>query len=573
MKANEILDVLYQFKSSSYQKILINGTWGIGKTKYISDFINNYPNSCYVSLFGKKDVNSIIQEIYFKIIEQASNGNFKKRLNLLREKMGKFDVSLYGFSLSIPVIEDLHNTLNKELNRKDEFIIVFDDLERKHQDLDIKEIFGVVDSLSKIEDVKIILVSALEQFDGEVKDIFKSYQEKAIDRIYKIEKFADEAPMQILGESVWEVIETFAEDLKFSNLRTFEKISLFIKEVTQTLGEGIFSDRFTRADLYRMCFASVFFVVEQNSEMKLINELSDNNQNSTWIKAVSSSGDSGIVEYLNRYILKNSTDNVMSKNLFPHIKIWYETGSFNKSNIMSLITSINTYEEEPHNFYSSESEILAVINSTKEQITNLTGKEDIEYFINKLSNAFDWCEILSVDFGISNNDIAQLLEDLIKIDITKSLHEHDVTRHHRFVGNHRVRTLIEQINDIIKSKYCTKLLDQIDIEIKEESYIKSFLKQLDDLLFHITDEDKSLRALIIDRICDSDFFFPIPSNKISESKWSWCHSINDLMINIERQWKVPNLHEKFKLYVYSLTISKTDKMLQHRLRHLFETDR
>ncbi|MCP1491949.1 hypothetical protein J2Y73_001980 [Peribacillus frigoritolerans] len=83
MKANEIITVLNQFKDSSYyQKVLINGTWGIGKTKYVSDFKEGHPNACYVSLFGKKDIDSIIQEIYFRIIDNVPNGNIKKLLEL-----------------------------------------------------------------------------------------------------------------------------------------------------------------------------------------------------------------------------------------------------------------------------------------------------------------------------------------------------------------------------------------------------------------------------------------------------------------------------------------------------------
>ncbi|WP_059043982.1 P-loop NTPase fold protein [Paenibacillus rubinfantis] len=570
MKANEIPNILNQFKDSTYKKILINGNWGIGKTKYITDTLENYENSCYVSLFGKKDVNSIIQEIYFRIIEKAPRGNIKKFMNTIREKMGKFDVSVYGVSLSIPVIENLHKTLDKELNRKDEFIIVFDDLERKHRNLDIREVFGIVDSLSKIEKVKIILVSALEQFDPEDEKTFQSYQEKAIDRSYKIEKFADEAPIQILGESVWATIEPLAEDFQFRNLRTFEKTSLFIKEVIKTLGEDIFSDLFTKSDLYRMCFASVFFIVEHNCEMKLMNN-DPNDQNAAMRRAIQFAGESGVVEYLNRYILKNSLDNVMSTSLLLHIKKWYETGTYNKNELLSLITSISANKEEPHNFYSSEPEIIATIENTKNQITSLNGDENLEYIINKISNTFDWCEVLSIDFGINDDDIVKLLENsnLIKLDVTKSLYEHEITIYHRF-SNERIAKLIKQINETIKHKYCMELLNHIDIEYNKETYFKSFVKQFKESLYYITDE--TLRTLILERISGSNFFFPIPSKKISESQWNWCHLINNLIKEIAQQWNVPYYYEEFKSFVCDQQISKTDKLLQHRLKFIFEVE-
>jgi hypothetical protein len=60
MKADKIIPVLNQFKDSSYDRLLINGTWGIRKTKYVSDFKDEYLNSCYVSLFGKKDIDRFV---------------------------------------------------------------------------------------------------------------------------------------------------------------------------------------------------------------------------------------------------------------------------------------------------------------------------------------------------------------------------------------------------------------------------------------------------------------------------------------------------------------------------------
>lgn len=61
-KRNKIFTVLNHSKESSYQRVLIDGNWGIGKTKWVSEFKDAHSNVCYVSLFGKKDVDSIIQE-------------------------------------------------------------------------------------------------------------------------------------------------------------------------------------------------------------------------------------------------------------------------------------------------------------------------------------------------------------------------------------------------------------------------------------------------------------------------------------------------------------------------------
>ncbi|NCT38072.1 ATP-binding protein [Bacillus sp. EB93] len=56
MKANEITTVLNHFKDSrsDYKRVLIDGTWGIGKTRYVSEFKKDHKHACFVSLFGKK---------------------------------------------------------------------------------------------------------------------------------------------------------------------------------------------------------------------------------------------------------------------------------------------------------------------------------------------------------------------------------------------------------------------------------------------------------------------------------------------------------------------------------------
>ncbi|MBU8915648.1 KAP family NTPase [Bacillus sp. FJAT-29953] len=570
MKANEIITVLNHFKDSSYQRILINGNWGIGKTKYVLDFKRDYTDVCYVSLFGKKDINSIIQEIYFRILETAENGKFKKHFRTFREVLSKFNFSYYGVSVSVPYIENLHKALNKELENKDTYLIIFDDLERKHEDLGIKEVLGLLDSLSKIESIKTVLIAATEQLEGESKEIFKNYREKAIDRTYTIEEYADEAPEKILGEEAWKVIRKHAGDFKFTNLRTFEKTSLFMKEVIEVLGEEAFSDKFTKDDLYRMCYATVFFMMEHHSEMRLI-DTSDENK---LINAYYTSDEGGVIEYLCNYILKNSLDNVMSKSVFHHIFNWYETGSFSKEKIMNLVASINSFETKPKNFYSSEEEILGVIDYSKTYFRNLDGTEQLDDIITKLSTALAWCEALSVDFGIGDEEIVNLIRENIinSIDITKGSYQNEIDLWHYHVESAEAKKVVKLMNDAIKVEYYNQLLKQINDCFNQHSYNEySYLRQLNDSIISI--KDKPIRDSIQKSLSDHQYFFPIPSGSIKEEQWNWCHLINTLIVEIARQWDMESFYNDFKGYIYNLEITKNDKMLQHRLKSLFGEER
>lgn len=562
MKANEILTTLDIFINSSYQKIMIDGNWGIGKTKYVRDFLEDHPNSCYVSLFGKRDIESILQEIYFKIIEKAPRGKLKKYYRKITDRLNNLDVSFAGISLSIPLIENIYNSLNKELGKKDTYLIIFDDFERKHDCLDIKEILGLIDSFSKMDNIKTVLIASTIQLE-EDKNIFIKYKEKGIDRTYRIDKYADEAPMEILGEQSWKVINRLVENHKFNNLRTFEKTDLFIKEVIQILGESIFSEKFTKDDLVKMCFATVFFYVEHNGEMKLL----DPGKKS--ITEHYTNGDNGIVDYLCVFILKNSLNNEMSKLVFYHIRSWYEKGSYNRENIISLIDTINRFEKKPNNFFSSQEEVVEIISHSRDLIRTLDGTENLVEFVSELGIAMTWCDILSIDFGFDNEEIVTALNKNIdnSIDIEKTISQNEISTIYVHIDSRRGSELITMINTKIKAKFIIKLLSEIQTCFINKLHSEYFyIEKLTDTLSVIA--ELKVRNKVLEDIKCNNFFFPIPAGKISENTWFWCYKINNLIKIIERQWEIENYYIKFKTYVEHIGTDRQDKMLLHRLKQL-----
>ncbi|MFS0882900.1 P-loop NTPase fold protein, partial [Metabacillus niabensis] len=565
MKSNEIVKILNDFNRSEYQKVLITGSWGIGKTKYVKDFMENQKNitTYYLSLFGKKDINSILQELYFHIIEDAY---VKKSINSIKEKLKSVDFSYFGFSLSIPFIEDLHKKINKELDRKDTTcIFIFDDLERKHNDLCIKEVFGLIDSLSKISNIKTVLITAKEQLDDNSKKDFENYEEKAIDRTYKIEEYSDDAPVNILGKDIWDVIDRIAEEFKFKNLRTFEKTNLFIKEIINVLGEEVFTNKFTKADLYRMAFASVLFKIEHKNK-KILLDTGDETNNSYMQAFYEDNGDLGVIGYLNDYILKNSLDNTMSKNVFHYIRNWFETGTYNKEIILKSIESINSFEENPQNFYSSEQEILSFINLSRDYIMSLKGNERLEDIISRISNAISWCKILSTEFGISNEDILNLLKNNIKnyINLEESIYQNQLNTWLYHSETEEGKNIVVLINEAIKLEYFSELLIRIKQYFDLQSYDQyNYIKVLVDSIVTIT-ENTSTENIIKDKVIrylnDNNYFFPLPSENITNEQWNWCHRINELIQKIERHWNIENYYLKFTSYLLNLEITENDKM-------------
>ncbi|MCY9263990.1 P-loop NTPase family protein [Bacillus haynesii] len=561
MRADKIISVLEQLTKSSYKSVLINGEWGIGKTKYAEDFVKQRPNSCYISLFGKKDINSIMQDIYYKLIENDNMGKLKKYLMEFSEKLKDVNISFSGLSLTIPLLKDIFSSVSKELNQKDTYIIIFDDLERKHKELGIKEIFGLTNSLSNINGIKTVLIASRDNFDEETQKVFDDYNEKAIDHTYMITKYADNAPLEIMGEEEWETLKSIAEFLTFKNLRTFQKAKLFISEVIDTLGKDVFTDKFTKSDVYRMCFATVFYNVEHKGEMKLLN--------SEMRKSKDDLTDAGIVDYMYVYILKNSLDNTMSKSVLFHIKKWFETGEYSREDIIKDIDLINNFKYKPNNFYSSDKDIIGFISEAKNYIRELKGNEELPEICSVLSNGISWSEVLDIDFEIDKNEILSSVKRNIvnHIDIEKSIYENELSLSHFILESEKAKDIVKSINKILKFEYYNKLTEKIKDCFKNKSYDNHYLNNLWNSIVPINEQ--CIKDCVKQKLEDNEFFFPIPAGQITQSHWDWCLLIKNLILSIEKEWSIRELYENFQQYVEKCLNDKSDRILQHRLKTLF----
>lgn len=562
MKADELVGILEVFdKSTYYQKILINGPWGIGKTKYLLDFKESNSDVCYVTLFGKRDIESIIEEVYSYILRNAS---IKRGMKKIQKTLNELTVGISGVSISIPLIGDLNSNLNKELKKTGNLIIIFDDLERKHPDLNIKEIFGLIDGLSNLENIKTVLVAAGDKIQ-EDKDVFLDYQEKAVDRTYIITTFADNAPLKIFGEDIWRVLEEDVKNFEFKNLRTFEKIFSFIQEIMDGLEEGFFTERFSKADVYRICFATIVFIVEHKSNMEL---LKTDDPKAEYRNVYYTSEKSGVVDYINDYILKNSLENMMNKNVLSYILSWYETGAFPEE-IKDIINSINRFEEEPRNFYSSEQEIHEFIKSSENYISQLNGEESLEATLQRISTALTWSRILEVDFDISNEEILKKIQRNItkKIDITKNSYHNEINSFRIQIESERGNQLISAVRYLIQEEYQRLLIEKIEILFNSRSYEVIYLRNLSD--FILANPEIKIQNNLFEKLERNQYFFPLPIGKITEKQWYWCHQINIIIKDIERVWSKENYYQEFKDNIKDLSEGENSKLLEHRIFGLF----
>lgn len=191
MTSKEIVDAVISYVRDENAKyaILIDGTWGSGKTylyeNYLVDAIdsvevgkNERKQNVYISLYGISNIDLLAKQLITNyLIYVKGNGNklIKKGLKPLAGIIG---VASSAFSFSIgPISTDLSNVFEKiegSIDVKD-MVICFDDLERCT--IPINEFFGFVNNLIEHCNCKVIILA-------DEKNIGKIYANTNIEEKY-----------------------------------------------------------------------------------------------------------------------------------------------------------------------------------------------------------------------------------------------------------------------------------------------------------------------------------------------------------------------------------------------------
>ena len=222
--------------SDIYKCVLIKGEWGIGKTYFLRKKYLCNKKHIYISLFGLDSIEEIKIEIYSKL---------NKVLNFIKNGINRMkgsSINLPFTSISIPYLEnDIENAIEKKC-KKEKFIIVIDDLERKSSNIKMEAILGIIESISNINNSLIIVVANENKIIEEEKSIYLSFSEKVIQKIYNVDHYSHTAMKEILNNSIESIeidkklkkiisnstFEIFNSDY-VNNLRTLEKGLNFVK--------------------------------------------------------------------------------------------------------------------------------------------------------------------------------------------------------------------------------------------------------------------------------------------------------------------------------------------------------
>ena len=329
MRADCIYDIIKKFGCFSYDCILFDGPWGIGKTYAIDKALEEQENVCSISMFGLQNS----QQIYHEVLCQ-----FVLKNNKAGKIAGAATEVLDGISNIWKSVSSVKEVLQSIAREKELFlllskgfdslhIIVIDDLERVSDRINIEEVFGIVEELKKCNNVKIILVANIDELQENHKEIFKKHNEKVIDRIYHITEKPEKINWGEIGIHAG-FMQEFLSVHKVKNLRTLKKAQRFYDDV-YILVNQIDNQQF-KDEIRLICFAIVVESTdnlyykqndnEDDSNKKIFNELHNEllYRILLYLQEVRSSRNlvNILLEYYNNQIVLSTSDIMLEYKIF-----------------------------------------------------------------------------------------------------------------------------------------------------------------------------------------------------------------------------------------------------------------
>lgn len=219
---------------SNHKIIMLSGKWGSGKTFFWKNKIieelnkdKKIPNH-YISLYGKKSIEEIENEIFFKIFESVDSFESREKAVKLSKNvvnlLSSFSsaVNFFGVNLDISKVSDkpfdkLEEILkNNKLQKTVEYlnsgaIICFDDFERKSKDIDLNDLFGFITQLTLNFSCKVVIILNDDAFEESDKTIFSNVKEKSVSKYLKYEPTIKELFEIIFGNESYKKLDEYKE--------------------------------------------------------------------------------------------------------------------------------------------------------------------------------------------------------------------------------------------------------------------------------------------------------------------------------------------------------------------------
>lgn len=252
---------LKAFFDSEAKVVVIKGNWGVGKTYFWDNYISTRIESrdlsqlaySYISLFGSSSLEDVRKRVFHNAkaigsdekVSKAFEEEFKESSSLfnkipwLKEGMSKAQSKapllnwLTKNAQGLPVVSKFSGVISSlEYSLVKNYIVCFDDMERKGKGLAVKEVMGLVDELAQRKNCKVVLIFNESSLDSdEDKKQFESYREKVVDIEVNHNPTSKENLACIFSNDFirYSTLETVVNNLDIKNIRVIKKIKWAIE--------------------------------------------------------------------------------------------------------------------------------------------------------------------------------------------------------------------------------------------------------------------------------------------------------------------------------------------------------
>ncbi len=548
MKANELKDFLkYDFRKY-YDSVLINGPWGIGKTYYVKEFLREESPICvYISLFGKKSIDDINNDIIYQL---SKKNIFKSFSFKAKKKINQSDIKLQlGSLISMPfkfVEDNIIEYISNQNGIENKLIFIFDDLERKSPLMEMHEILGLVENMKNINNVKTLMIVNEEELIDQDIQIFKSFKEKLIEKECLIKAFSIDAPYIVLdyeklfnkgfkdkiSEAEFELlVKNLIIDHKLDNLRTFNKIQLFINKMMDCIEFSKLNSN-QSLELIRIIFSVVIEIVENKysadpDQEEVVKELQKYFPGEEIRKSVGLIVLEKYLNLMNGHQITDIISNVI--NIYLDCDILFNIQCIN--GYYESINSKSNDRESIDMYFLSEEELVLKIKTFNEIKDE---KIILSEWLKNFNRLLEYIDVLELDHKL----------DLVKINTTIDTHIENIS-----ITNKSLVDLL--VDDFIfygvdKHKFLIPIIIKINNKISERYYLYKFIElestindnlfdtEVLESLFHDLSFNRSMyfSNKIMDIIKCRKFFIQPMEGEIDEKIWTWNHRI----------WKSTKIH-------------------------------
>ena len=346
---------------------VIKGSWGVGKTYFWNNYIDKKILDknliqiaySYISLFGKTSLSDVKKSLFHSAkpissgakIETAFDDQFAHSSSLFNHlpwikdgiKKTQSKAPLLSWltknAQNIPVVKKFSNMISSfEYSLVNNYIICFDDLERKGDTLTVKEIMGLIDELAIRKNCKIILIFNENSLDKDTdKKEFDSYREKVVDIELNYEPTCVENMKHVFPNDFKQlsIISDAVNELDIKNIRVLKKILWVINDFSSYLDgvpDSLREEFLTHAAL--LCWG--YFIRDKELSFETIkSQLKEK----SWMSFISDK-DKERNPSEEKYSEIASNLKLFSSDFDPHIIHYLENSFINKEALKTTISNL-----------------------------------------------------------------------------------------------------------------------------------------------------------------------------------------------------------------------------------------